>query len=311
VSGNLPYQQAVKALGDHSVPIYFQPWYLDANCGPDNWEGMVYYHRGRPIAIMPFYKRSKWGLRLIDMPHFTKYMGPWVAESYRSLRWESKIFKFFLDHLPKAILFRQNFHPMIKNWMPFYWEGFRQTTAYTYRLDRQTPEELWEGLNRNIRRNINGALQRGITIRDSDDLKGFYRLNESSFKRQGLAIPYSYELLDRHDQALSLREKSKLLIAQNSGGELVAGCYLMIDGDTVYYHLSGEDTSFRSDGGGILLLWNAILWAFAQENIQFFDFEGSMIHGVASIRRQFGAYQVPYFKLYKLRFSWMELLIGR
>ncbi len=295
-------------MGSRRIPLYFQDWFLDANCGPNHWIGLVYHHYGNPIAIMPYYMRKKWGIPLIDMPHFTKYMGPWIIEEYRSLKWEAKIFKYFIDQLPKVMLVRQNFHPILKNWLPFYWAGFRQTTAYTYRLDRQNEEKLWAGLNRNMRRNIEGAIKRGISIRESNDLKGFYDLNAFSFKRQGLQIPYTYECLVRHDEALSLREKRKIFIAVHPDGSPMAGGYLMIDGDTVYYHLSGEDALFRSEGAGILLLWNSILWAFSQDNIQFFDFEGSMIKGVEAVRRQFGAYQVPYFKMSKFRFSWMELV---
>ncbi len=302
------YIQAIEFIGEHRIPIYFQPWYLDANCGTDAWSGLIYSHNGSPIAIMPYYKRRRWGLPLIDMPHFTKYMGPWILEAYRTLKWEGKIFKFFIDHLPKVAIYRQNFHPVIKNWLPFYWEGFKQSTAYTYRLDRQFKEELWEGLNRNMRRNIENAWNHGITIQESEDLAAFYQLNVLSFKRQGLQIPYTYEHLVRHDQALSLREKRKIFQANHSDGTPLAAGYLTIDSDTVYYHLSGEDAQFRSEGAGILVLWSAILWAFSREGIQYFDFEGSMIKGVESIRRQFGAYQVPYFKMKKFYFSWMELL---
>lgn len=308
---NQQYTEAIKAIGAQRIPIYFQPWYLDANCGSNLWKGLVYYHKGEPIAIMPYYERRKWGIPIIDMPHFTKYMGPWIIEGYRTLKWESKIFKYFIDHLPKVGMFRQNFHPIIKNWLPFYWEGFRQTTAYTYRLNRDKEGVLWAGLNRNVRRNIEGALNMGISIRESEDLKSFYELSTLSFDRQGLQIPYTYDYLVRHDRALSLREKRKIFLAIHPNGIPVAGGYLMIDRDTVYYHLSGEDAQFRSNGAGILLLWNAILWAFSQNEIQYFDFEGSMIKGVEAIRRQFGAYQIPYFKMNKFRFSWMELLTSR
>jgi hypothetical protein len=308
VNNNQQYIHAINLMGEQQIPIYFQSWYLDANCGSDGWLGLIYLHNGSPIAIMPYYKRRKWGLPLIDMPHFTKYMGPWILGPYRTLKWEAKIFKFFADQLPKVVFFRQNFHPVVKNWLPFYWEGFSQSTAYTYRLNKQSKEELWEGMNRNMRRNIESALNHGIAIQESEDLAGFYNLNELSFKRQGLQIPYTYENLVRHDQALSLREKRKIFLANHPDGTPLAAGYLMIDSDTVYYHLSGEDAQYRSEGAGILVLWNAILWAFSRKEIKYFDFEGSMIKGVETIRRQFGAYQVPYFKMRKFYFSWIELL---
>ena len=52
----------------------------------------------------------------------------------------------------------QNFHYGITDWLPFYWEGYRQTTRYTYMLkDIRNTKAILGNMSFNIRRNITKA----------------------------------------------------------------------------------------------------------------------------------------------------------
>ncbi|MFC7669981.1 hypothetical protein ACFQT0_23400 [Hymenobacter humi] len=78
------------------------------------------------------------------------------------LKKEHALLEELIKQLPDFAAFKQNFYPTATNWLPFYWLNYRQTTYYTYRLNGLHQLSLIEdGLNRNIRRNIQKAQQAG------------------------------------------------------------------------------------------------------------------------------------------------------
>ena len=90
-------------------------------------------------------------------------------------------------------------------------------------------------------------------------------------------------------------------IAQLSSDTIsnAAGAFAHWNG-TAYY-LAGAQLPGQPDEGAMYrLLWEAILNA-QRKGCTIFDFEGSMIPGVARFFRQFGSTPVPYFSLTKNR----------
>ncbi len=71
----------------------------------------------------------------------------------------------------------------------------------------------------------------------------------------------------------------------------------------------GEDPELRNSGAGILLIWKAIEFTRNELNILNFDFLGSMIQSVEPVRRSFGARQVPYFQLRKVKSPVLKLVM--
>jgi hypothetical protein len=280
-------------------PVFMREWYLNAVCGEDGWDYIVFYAQSRILAVMPYWIRKKWGLNLLDMPPMVKFLGPIILPEFRTYNWTFRIYSYFIDRLPKVVVFRQNFNPTVFNWMPFFQRGYSQTTAYSFILNHQQEAMLWKGLNRNVRRNIDKARHLGVHILPSDDPTDIYYLQHKSFERQNLKPPFSWKMFKQVDDALKERKQRYIWIAHLPSGEKVAGAYLLVDGKTCYYHLSGELPEFRNSGAGILLLWKSILFAFEELKSEVFDFEGSMIKGVEAIRRQFGAEIYPYYKIRK------------
>ncbi|NJK84400.1 MAG: GNAT family N-acetyltransferase [Saprospiraceae bacterium] len=200
---------------------------------------------------------------------------------------------------------------MVLNWLPFYWRGFQQTTFYTYRLNNlQDLDRVFAGCNRNIKRNIKKA-ETQLTVLEDLDPATFYALNQKSFDRQQIAMPYSLAQFLKHDAALAAHQARKIWYAVDEAQQIHAVAYLIWDKQSSYYHLSGDDTELRSSGAGILLIWKAIQYTANQLQLHTFDFEGSMIPAIEKIRLQFGAIQVPYFfiwKYYTTRYQWLDAI---
>ena len=120
-----------------------------------------------------------------------------------------------------------------------------------------------------------------------------------TFKRQGLATPYSLELLKRRHEAITRKNRVKVFFAVDNQGNPHSALYLIWDDQSSYVHLTGEDPQLRSSGAGMLLIWEAIQFTKNDLGLNNFDFEGSMHAPIERVRRSFGAKQQPYFRIRK------------
>ena len=291
------------------VPVFAQPWYLDACAEGGAWDVVLAHDNGRVVGALPFFYKKKGPFRYVTMPPFVKMLGPYLLPEFRGLlKKEHGLLEELIGQLPAFAAFKQNFYPTATNWLPFYWQGFRQTTYYTYRLNGlHQLAQLEAGINRNLRRNIQKAWQQVRVVHNLPP-EEFYRLNKLSFDRQGLAIPYSWAQFARHDAALAAHGARQYFFAVDAQNRVHSAAYLIWDQQAAYYHLSGDDPALRDSGAGILLVWEAIRYASEVLGLACFDFEGSMLPAVERIRVQFGAVQTPYFFVWKYNSRAFELL---
>lgn len=289
------------------IPIFAQAWYLDAVCFDGTWDVAIVEENGEIQAVLPYFLKQKFGFYYITMPLFTKHLGPFFAKDY-NLTEQHHILDQLIKQLPKVHAFYQNFHPDITNWLPFYWAGYQQTTRYTYQIRLDDVNKVFENINRNMRRNIKKAQSQLIITHDGSP-ETFYDINRLSFERQGLNMPYTLEQFLKHDAALAKHNARQIFFAKDESGRKHSAAYLIWDAKSSYYHLSGDDPELRNSGAGILLVWEAIRFTKETLGLEIFDFEGSMMQSVETIRRQFGAVQVPYFYIWKYHsrlFKWLQ-----
>jgi len=286
---------------DHAaqLPVFYQDWYLDAVCNDGTWGAAIVEDGDQVVGVWPWFRKKRFGFTYLAMPLFTKFMGPWIvpgiADHRQQLRWIQEL----AGQLPKVDCIKADCHYQFANWLPLYWQGFRQTTRYSYQLDlTRDLGELRKGLNRNMRRNIKNAASL-VRVSALDDPELFYRINTLSFERQGLRIPYSFADFKRHDAALRQKGARHMYLAQDDQGNIHSVAYLIRDQQSAYYHLSGDDPDYRDSGSGILMIWEGIRYAREELGVPTFDFEGSMMKAVGAIRRQFGAIPVPYSRLWR------------
>jgi len=301
------YRDFCRAAPD--VPVFAQPWYLDACAAEGAWDVVLAREAGRVVAALPYFYKQKGPFRYVTMPLFVKMLGPYLLPEFRGvLPKEHALLADLIKQLPDFAAFKQNFHPSVSNWLPFYWRGFRQTTYYTYRLHglQQLPD-VAAGLSTGIRRDIRLARQRVRVVHDLP-LSTFYAVNRLSFDRQGLRPPYSEAQFQRLDAALAAQNARQLFFAVDDQDRVHSVVYLIWDATTAYFLLAGDDPALRASGAGILLAWEAIRYASEVLGLSCFDFEGSMLPGVERVRVRFGAVQTPYFFVWKYNSRLFELL---
>ncbi|GAA3904762.1 GNAT family N-acetyltransferase [Halomonas cibimaris] len=279
-----------------TIPLFSQAWWLDAVAG-DSWDVVLATKGEQVIGALPYVTRQKGRLTLLTQPPLTQTLGPWVRPSQKSypkrLAYEKDVLGALADQLPRYHHYAQNWHCGCQNWLPFYWRGFEQTTRYTYRLPMQEEEQLWKGLQENIRREIRKATNKlDVTVREGT-LDELLALNEMTFVRQNRSAPYSRDFVKRLDAAAAARDARDCLVAEDAQGRLHAGAYIVRSVNTAYYLMGGGDPELRSSGATSLVLWEAL--CRQPEAVEVFDFEGSMIEPIERFFRAFGAVQTPYF----------------
>jgi lipid II:glycine glycyltransferase (peptidoglycan interpeptide bridge formation enzyme) len=282
--------------------IFQEPWWLDA-VAPGAWRLLDVIRGGEVAARMPIVVTRKFGFRIIRNPPLTPTLGPWLRASTanppKRLAMEKELLNDLIDQLPPWDYFEAAFHPQLTNWLPFYWRGFQQTTRYTYILDDTSdPDRVWNGLQDTVRRNIRKA-RKELSVRTDLSLEAVLKLTTMTFRREGLALPFSHELVRRIDAACASRDARRMFFAEDMNGRLHAALYVVMDGKSAYYLFGGADPDLRSSGAQNLLLWEAMRLA-STRGIKF-DFEGSMVEPIERVFRGFGARQAPYLQVHGAR----------
>jgi lipid II:glycine glycyltransferase (peptidoglycan interpeptide bridge formation enzyme) len=196
--------------------------------------------------------------------------------------------------LPDLNSIKMHLLPERKNWLPFYWNGFSETTRYTFRLKDLSNPRLFESMKGSVRRQVKKA-SKSIRIEFNDDIERFYQINASSFNRQNMEIPYSLDFLKRIDRAVE--DQRIILLGRDEKDNVHAGLYITWDRNCAYYLMGGLNPEYQSSGAKSLLFWEAI--KYTSSFVSEFDFEGSMICSIENFFSSFGATQVPYHQVYK------------
>jgi hypothetical protein len=283
------------------IPLFSKDWWLDTVCGEDKWRVLLAEEKGNILAAMPLYIPHP---KIISMPPYTQTMGVWFAQEAADAKYTATLgkrqalCKRFVEALKPYPSFLQNFHYKITDWLPFYWEGYRQTTRYTYLLpDIREPERLWGNMSPNIRRNICKARDKfRIEVKRDIPVDSFLRVYALSFERQRRRAPHT-DTLKRLIAKCRERGQGCLWGGYDTGGRLHAAAFIVWQESSAYYLAGGCDPALRASGAHSLALWEGIQYAARYTSL--FDFEGSMIPGVERFFREFGAIQTPFFTLYR------------
>lgn len=285
----------------HVNSLFQQPWWLDA-VAPGQWNEIV-IQKGEDILLrFPYVLEKQNGFTHISMPSTTQTLGPWLrslkGKHSSQLSLQKELMTELIQKLPPHDSFSQRFHHSITNWLPFYWQGFNQTTRYTYVIeDLSNIDRIWNEMKSNIRNKIRKAEKSGVRIVDTDDIETFIDLNELTFKRQGLPSPNSRDFIRRINAACRRRNACKLYITYGPDGRPQTGLFCVYDEHAMYNLLQGGDPTLRSSGANALAMWESI--KFASKVTKAYDFEGSMIEPIEEFFHSFGAVQIPYFAISK------------
>ncbi len=297
---------------DSSLPLFMRSWWLDA-VSSDGWDIILYEEGGEIMAAMPYTIHKKlWFRSIIPLP-LSPISGIWirerkglsVAKEYSYIERVNEFFAKEIDGLGIDWLYL-HFHHSYTNWLGLYWNGFSQTTRYTYRvLGLEDLDSVFSKFHQKTRKSIRLA-EKELRVIENIDLDEFYRINAMTFERQGIDMPYSKELVDKIIEAGKDRNAIMTLAALDESDNIHSVLMVVLDNEVCYSLIAGSDPNYRDSGANSLLNWVAMQKA-SMLSCKEFDFTGSMIRPIEKYMRHFGAIQTPYFaieksysKLYKL-----------
>jgi len=289
---------------ESDIPLFSQPWWLDAVCGQDNWSVALVEKGGIILASMPYFMEKKYGLKFLKHPKLTPTLGIYLKytanQQYdKKLSYEKEMSQQIINQLPKFDKFSYSFNSSIKNFLPFYWNGFKLNLKYTYVIeDLSNLDNVFNNFSSSAKKNIKKANKNGIKVVDSLDIKSFYNINKITFNQQNIKIPYSFEFLEKLFNTLVKNNSCIMKFAIGEENKIYSVMLGVYDNDKLYMLLGSSDRTIQTYGAEYLLYWE--MMKFASMHHLKFDFEGSMIEGVERRNRSFGAVQESYINVEKV-----------
>ena len=287
------------------VPVYSKPWWLDAICGPVNWDVWLYIKGDSVLAAMPYYFEMRGNYKYITKAPLTQNNGIIFTEDenrkkVKQAKFEEEVISEACDYIAGMGLdvYEQQYQHTFRNWLPFSWRGYSCMLRYTYIIEDTSDMTAVEAeFTQDCKRNINRG-NKAVKISSDIDYKEFYRLHESVFAKQGLKCPFSFELWERLYKAAKEHDSCEMYCGIDEESNVHALLFLIWDDRYVYHLLGGAMPEFTNTQAYAALTYYGI--NKAHEMKLGYDFEGSMIERISKSFRRYGGDPMPYFRIRKI-----------
>lgn len=179
---------------------------------------------------------------------------------------------------------------------PFKWDGWNDSVKYTYIVDIQDTEALWDSVNSNVRSRVRKCRDEDVEveiIRDGGGLR-FYDLFKSTFERRDMLPPVSADDLEILFDSIAAENKLHYYVASVDGTD-VSALAAVADGKLVHEWQAATDPEYLSMGVAPYLRWEA-LEDLHESGYEKFDLNGAGIKSVARAKSKFAGSLVPYYE---------------
>ena len=281
---------------------------MEAVCHGKHWDvALAYDTQGQVTGALPYLIEQRMGMRYVLQPQLTQYNGPWYRypeglDGNPRLTFERSVADQLLSQLDKLRLsyYQQNFAPSVTDWLPFYWQGFKQTTRYTYRIeDISDMEQVFARFDSHHRQKKITQAAKQLSSDTDMTPEAFADYHSAYWKQRGAGDLLSKEFIVRVCKAAIGRGQGVIMSARDSEGTLQGARFVVWDSQSAYSLLSALNYGQHPNGTSGFLFWQ--LLQYLQGKTRAFDFEGSMDKNIEQSYRLYGARQTPYFQVSKCR----------
>lgn len=291
------------------IPIFLTDWWLEAVCAGKQWDvALSRDSDGNIQAAMPYLLCKRAGLRYVVMPQMTQIGGIWLREDIAGneelVRTVCEDFTRQLADL-KLNYYYQHYPVGSPAVEPLKALGFTVKERVTYRIeDLSDLDKVINAFSKNKKRQLQKAL--ALHADTAMSAEEFYRFHEQCLREQGKKISYTREFLLLLERKANRLEQCRILTIRNADNVALAAVFLVWDAQSMYYLIPCYSPAYKDSGAGALLALEAI--KYAREKQVLFDFEGSMIRGVANHYRQFGSTPSLYYSVERYYSWWFRIV---
>lgn len=293
---------------NQDLPIYLKDWWMDAVCAGKQWDVLLSMDEdGNVRAALPYLFRQRHKIRYIIMPQMTQIGGIWFREDIRdSQEVVQSICQEFAQQLAEMRLsyYYQHFLPGSPAPACLKQMGFTVRERVTYRInDLSNLDDVINAFSKNKKR----QLQKALSLHADYHMQAedFYQFHAQCMHEQAKQISYSREFLLVIERKASRLQQCQFIAVKDADNITMAAAFLIWDAQTLYYLIPCYSPKYKNSGAGALLVLESI--KLAREKGLAFDFEGSMIRGVANHYKQFGSTATPYYSVEKYYHWWFRL----
>lgn len=275
------------------LPIFFQPWWLDAVGQHGHWQ--KYVIRGsndNTIGIWPIFTKRRYGFQWRTLPPYSPVSGPWFAEN-------DALSQPLLAALTSQLAGGQLYwlvHSMRYVQQALWWQknGFEVHIWHTYRLPvTNDPDNLFRRFRTTTRNEIRKAA-RNLLVRPVGHLQHFLPLYIRHARAKGIFTPAVAQVFECIYNASLERGQGQLLCAYDKEGNLHAGVFLVWDHQNTYVQSISRNQDFQTSSATRLILWQAIKQSATSGRA--FDFNGGDVPSIGDFFASFGAEKVAYLR---------------
>ena len=297
-----------------SLPLFMMDWWMDAVCAGKEWDVLLSCNgNGEIQAALPYLLRKRAWMRYIVMPQQTQIGGIWIDEKTKMDSGKvAEICQEFASQLGQLGLSYYYQHYPIGSPAAEQMQAmdFKIKERITYRIeDLSNLDKVIEAFSKNKKRQLQKALS--LHAEMNMGVEDFYRFHTQCLQEQGKQISYSREFLLVLERKAARLKQSQILSICNADNEVLAAAFLVWDAHSMYYLIPCYKPQYKDSGAGALLVLEAI--KLARQKGVAFDFEGSMIRGVANHYKQFGSTRTLYYSVEKYYhwYFWFANAINR
>lgn len=282
------------------VPIFLQPWWMDAVCAGKEWDVLLAEdEEGKIVGALPYLLRKRAWYKYIIMPQQTQIGGIWVAPEVTGDKWKTaevcRQLKEQLDAMGLAYYYQQ-YLPGSLCVDAMRGLGCKTHERVTYRVnDLSDLDAVIASFSKNKRRQLQKALS--LHVERGIDVEEFFRFHQHCMSVRKRKLTYSREFLLVLERKARRFGQCEIIRICNADGKPYAAAFLVWDKHYLYYLIPALDYAFNDSGAGALLALESM--KLAREKHVLFDFEGSMDRGIAKHYQQFGSQPVTYFSVEK------------
>lgn len=262
---------------------YAYTWYLDNVA--EEWEGLV---MGNYKAVMPLVFKRKFGVDYLYQPFFTQQLGV-----FTSLPLSKNLVNSFIDKIPEKYRYIDIHLNEINNIT----ENENVTERTNHFLDLNLDYALIKAnYSKNTSRKLKKAEKNELLIINNVKPEKFvdFYLKHTASKVENFDDKHQYTMLRIIYKALSYQAGALVGIADKNQ-ELLAANFLLFH-PTRIINLLPTSSQEGNEQNAMVFMIDHLLQRNANQK-KIFDFEGSMIPGVAQFYKGFGAKEINYFRL--------------